>query len=251
MKKPVTILALLALVLAAMVGSVWAQEETEEGSPVSAEITADYFSKYVWRGDVITDGSVIQPGVSATLSAGPVDLTAGVWGNIELDYQEDFTEVDYYFDATFGITDELYVSAGYIGYHFPQASNDGTWTQETYGVVGADIPVTDEVAVGIGVGGYWDTDDGDGTYWNAFAGTSFQVYDSGDFTVSLDPGASIGYNDQQWGHGAGWADLLLSLGATVAVNDYVSFGPSFHWSHGLDEEYSDATFWGLSAALAF
>ena len=47
---------------------------------VDFEITADYFGKYIWRGQNLSDDSVFQPG----LSIGYSNLTAGIWGNMDL-----------------------------------------------------------------------------------------------------------------------------------------------------------------------
>jgi len=57
-------------------GAVFAEDEGEIGF----ELTADFFNKYVWRGQNLVDDWVFQPGVSATYGG----LTASFWGNLDL-----------------------------------------------------------------------------------------------------------------------------------------------------------------------
>ena len=57
-------------------------------------LTADYFTKYIWRGQNLNDKSVFQPSVSVGLNG----FTASVWGNLDLTGKNhncsEFTEVD-------------------------------------------------------------------------------------------------------------------------------------------------------------
>ncbi len=65
---------------------------------IDFELRADYFGKYIWRGQNISDDPVFQP----SISAGYAGLTASIWGNIELtninDNSGDFSEIDYSLD---------------------------------------------------------------------------------------------------------------------------------------------------------
>ncbi len=55
-------------------GAVFGENEIE------FEVTADFFSKYIWRGQKLNDDPVFQPGISATYG----NLTAAIWGNLDL-----------------------------------------------------------------------------------------------------------------------------------------------------------------------
>ena len=50
------------------------------GDKVSVGASADFFSKYVWRGQNLVDDWVLQPGASV----GYKNLTASVWENLDL-----------------------------------------------------------------------------------------------------------------------------------------------------------------------
>ena len=65
---------------------------------IDFEITADYFSKYIFRGQNLSDDPVFQPGLSASYKG----LTAAIWGNMDLrninGNSGDFSEMDYSLD---------------------------------------------------------------------------------------------------------------------------------------------------------
>ena len=75
--------------------------------PLAFEVTADYMSKYIWRGQDFTDEPVFQPGATVAYK----NLTLGVWGNLETTsvngQSGDFTEVDYYVDYSASLEDDL------------------------------------------------------------------------------------------------------------------------------------------------
>ena len=54
-------------------GAAFADDE------IGFELTADYFGKYIWRGQNLSDDPVFQPGISATYG----NLTAGIWCNLD------------------------------------------------------------------------------------------------------------------------------------------------------------------------
>src|SRR3972149_1360897 len=68
--------------------------------PVANGLTADYFSKYIWRGQTLNDESALQP----SISAGAYGVTGSVWGSFDLTdengHDKKFTEVDLTLDYT-------------------------------------------------------------------------------------------------------------------------------------------------------
>jgi hypothetical protein len=97
-------------------------------SEVDFEITADFFSKYIWRGQNLNDDPVFQSGFSASYRG----LTAAIWGNMDLTNingnSGDFSELDYCLDYSSevpGIKGVGY-SIGAAYYTFP-----GTTTKDT------------------------------------------------------------------------------------------------------------------------
>ncbi|NQU42679.1 hypothetical protein HQ520_05295, partial [bacterium] len=182
-----SILVTLSLMMMAL-GAVAQDEE----SIFSAEAGVDYNSKYIWRGQNLVDGSVIQPWIGAGVAVGPATLSASVWGNFDIHNPGgDLTEVDYTGDVSVDVG-PVSLSTGWIGYNFPQSGGDAEFTQEVYFGVGGTVPIPEtELGVDLGATAYWDFDDGDGWYFNTSASSSIPV-PLGTETVglSVDPGIS-------------------------------------------------------------
>jgi len=64
-------------------------------SGLDFEVTADFFSKYLWRGQNLNDYPVFQTGINLSYRK----LTATIWGNMDLTNINgnggDFSELDY------------------------------------------------------------------------------------------------------------------------------------------------------------
>ena len=72
--------------------TLMSSQTTKAEDDVSVGVSADFFNKYVWRGQNLVDDWVLQPGVSI----GYKNLTASFWGNLDLtdenDYEGEFSE---------------------------------------------------------------------------------------------------------------------------------------------------------------
>ena len=96
--KKMKCLSVMILWILAVAGVAIAQEDPA----VSVDISADYFSKYIWRGQNVNDTSVLQPNVSV----GAHGFTGSIWANIDLTNQTrtapdnagEFSEIDYTLD---------------------------------------------------------------------------------------------------------------------------------------------------------
>ncbi len=199
---------------------------------IDFEITADYFGKYIWRGQNLSDDPVFQPGLSASYKG----LTAAIWGNLELTNingnSDDFSEIDYSVDysaALPGIKGVGY-SVGVIYYDFP-----GTMTKDTtevYWGLNFDLPLSPSITV------YHDVDEAEGSYVSLAFGHSIEkIAELGsDLPIGMEIGASLGwgsgsYNKYYWGTSQSeLQDLTFSVsfpmevgGWTVAPNlNYVT-----------------------------
>jgi hypothetical protein len=172
--------------------------KAEDG--LSVGTSADFLSKYVWRGQDLVDDWVLQPGASI----GYKGITASFWGNLDLTddngNQGEFSEIDLTLDYSGQVPgiDLVSYSLGVINYDFPASGADDTW--ELYWGFGLDVPASPSVTV------YHDVDEVDGTYVSFGIGHSFEnlfEIDSG-VGVGLDLSASIGwgsasYNKFYWG----------------------------------------------------
>jgi len=156
---------------------------------VSVSVTADFFSKYVWRGQNVTDEWVWQPGASITYKG----LTGGVWGSLDLTDENDesgqFIEYDYYVDYSGQINEIVGFSVGGIYYYFP----GGDATTEVYWGFSFDVPASPAITV------YHDIDEIDGTYVALSVGHSFE--NPGDLPFGVDLGASLGWGDGSYNDG--------------------------------------------------
>ena len=143
-------------------------------------VTADYFGKYIWRGQNLSDDPVFQPGISASYGG----FTGSVWGNIDTTSinaeSGEFTEYDYSLDYSGDIADGVGFSVGVINYYFPSAED----TTEIYWGFGLDVPLSPSVTV------YHDVDEIKGTYVSF--GLSHSVEKIGEIADGIPVGLDIG-----------------------------------------------------------
>ncbi len=197
---------------------------------VGFEVTADYFGKYIWRGQNLSDDPVFQPGATLTMGG----LTAGFWSNLETTSINkeggEFTEFDWSLDYSGDVpfVNGVGYSVGVINYKFPSIED----TTEVYLGFGFDLPLSPSVTV------YWDVDEIKGTYASAGLGHSIEnIAELGpDMPVGMDIGLSLGlgsasYNKGYWGptvNSAKFNDLALSVSFPVEVRGW-SVAPSLNY----------------------
>lgn len=140
-------LAMMAVAMIA-VGSVARAQEAasaaaaeEEGCPLSFDATLDFYSAYVWRGNVINDEPVWQPGATISYSAGDYGtLSVNVWQNWNvtdnLDHKQfgGLDESDYTVSYAVDVG-PCSLEVGHIWYTFPRANGPdyAHSTEEVYG----------------------------------------------------------------------------------------------------------------------
>jgi hypothetical protein len=197
---------------------------------IGFEVTADYFGKYIWRGQNLSDDPVFQPGLSMTLGG----FTGAIWGNLDTTSINkeggEFTEFDYSLDYSDDVpfVEGIGFSAGVINYDFPSADD----TTEVYLGFGFDLPLSPSVTV------YWDVDDIKGTYASFGLGHSIENIAelTPDMPVGMDIGLSLGwgsasYNRAYWGAPVSSAklnDLALSVSFPVEIRGW-SVAPSLNY----------------------
>ena len=212
---------------------------------IDFEITADYFGKYIWRGQNLSDDPVFQPGVSASYKG----LTAGIWGNMDTSginsESGEFTEYDYYLDYSGDLPgiEGVGYSVGVINYYFPSAED----TTEIYWGLNFDCFLSPSVTV------YYDIDEIKGTYVSLGIEHSFGTVGEliSGVPIGMDFGASLGwgsesYNDGYWesgttgNMGSSFNDLALSLSFPFELGGW-SISPSGNYVTllGSDERKSD------------
>lgn len=201
---------------------------------LDVDLSTDFLSRYVWRGQDGGQTTVAQP--SATISKG--GFSFNVWGNMPLsdfrsvssDQGRDFTftEVDYTLDYTGDVpgSDVLDFSAGYIMYIYP--SNTGDFAlptfHELYAGLAVDTLLNPSVTIYRGVG-FNKTGPVRQNGWYINAGVDHSVALPTPEELALDLSATIGwgdsnYNNSWWTGGAGTPGSGLNdlvLGASVPI----------------------------------
>jgi len=113
MKRRITLVTLIGLMILGLFVSVKAQDEAEPTTPFS--VGADIVSSYVWRGTKYS-GPAIQPSVEYSISG----LTIGTWGSFG--FNDQVAEADLYasygfdFGLSLGLTDYYYQGNKYFQY---------------------------------------------------------------------------------------------------------------------------------------
>jgi hypothetical protein len=244
----------------------------EGADPLKYGLSADYFSKYIWRGQNVNDESVFQPSVYVSKWG----VTGSVWTNMDLTHEnnnaDEFTEVDYSLDYTSaipGITG-INFSLGTVYYRFP--NTDFKSTSEVYAgmslgcTCGASNPghcLACFCAPWFKV--YRDVDEvKNGAYYQFGVGRTIQKVTSlaDDCVVDCVLGASAGYGNSHYNRGyfgvnaAKMNDLTLSIALPVVVGKW-TVKPSVNYSMILSEDIrratvnSDNVWGGLSLSCNF
>ncbi len=241
-----------------------AAAEIETGVAVDVPVV----SAYVWRGQVLNDEAVAQPGLTGTIGG----FAVNAWSSMDLtdnpNSSGEFDEMDWTvsYSKTVG---KFELGVGVVQYTFPNSTieteaDDGTTTVEDYpgtvevfASVGVDVLLAPALAV------YYDVDEIEGLYAVASVGHSFALMDK----VGLDLKASLGFGDADYNAGyfglddAALNDLVLSAALPIAVTENLSLTPSVSYMMLPDSDLEDAAeaaygekdsvYGGVTLSLAF
>jgi hypothetical protein len=227
--------------------------EADKGLPtVHFEVTADYFSKYIWRGQNYDDDPVLQPGVSATYRG----LTAMIWGSLETTNingnSGDFSEVDYslYYSGVLPSLEGINYSIGAGYYNFPGTKVKDT--TEVYAGLSFDLPLSPSVTF------YHDVDEAEGTYVSlAVAYSVERIAGLGkDMPLGMEIGASLGwgsasYNKYYWGTDQSKLnDLAFSVSFPVEISGW-TVTPNLNYVTLLSDDIRDTDAYGTDSDFFF
>lgn len=201
-----------------------------------ASLDAAVLSAYVWRGQVLNDEMVLQPGLTASSENG---LSFNAWGNFDLtdkfDNKNKFTEIDLTASYALPLEGPVGVDIGVIEYTFP--NSDLLSTREVYVSAGADVVLAPTLTW------YYDFGEVDSFYANFALSHSFDVMEG----LSLDLGSSVGfgggkYNETYFGaeEKAKFNDMNFSGGLSYAITEEISAGATIMYTFLLDSEIRDA-----------
>lgn len=202
--------------------------------------SADVMSRYVWRGQVLSNSWVVQPSVGITYGA----FGASIWANYDSDSTVDegsgssdshseVTETDITLSYTRTI-DKWTFGAGYIYYAFSGAPD----TQEAY------LSVSYNTLLNPTLTAYWDFDEGQGGF--VIASIS-HVFDLGKgLGLKLGASASYNINNKVMGFDKNGDDFSnfytgeVSAALTVPITKYLSVTPKVAYSFSLSDDATDA-----------
>ncbi|MFA5292094.1 MAG: hypothetical protein WC496_03575 [Phycisphaerae bacterium] len=241
----------LVLLLALLVASSAVLAEGED--KIGFTIGSDFFSKYVWRGQLLNDDFVFQPSIGASYKG----FTASIWGNVDTtNYHGDsgeFTEYDLTFDYSGKFSEDSKVgySVGLIHYHFPSLSYSDT--TELYWGFNFDVPLSPTIKVYHGLGNE------NGIYANFGLSHTFEkvLKFSDTITGDLALGASIGwgngtYNKDYWGvDESRLNDLAFTVGIPIDLGNGWAVKPSFNYVVLVDGKIRDTDAYGKSSDYFF
>ncbi|MCK5213802.1 MAG: hypothetical protein KAR05_00425 [Candidatus Omnitrophica bacterium] len=227
----------------------------EKGVDVEVSASMDFYSKYVWRGFLLDDDCVLQPGF--TISA--AGFESGFWGSWDVDANDSLNsdEVDGWIGYSFdlGFIDEAFemvgLSVGNTWYDFPGAD---LYTKELYVGITLDTLLSPYFT--------WYHDYGeeasggaDGNYYTIGAGHGFDLVEN--YGITLDVGSEVGFNEGAFIAGDG-GYYLATLGLTVPLTETLTMSPCLGYSvpFGDLEDSSDGNqneqfYGGVSLAFSF
>jgi len=221
-----TLVAMLALAAALAFGPVAARAEDAAGKAYASAALA---SRYVWRGQTLSEGIVVQPTVGMTLGG----FSANLWSNVDLDNSEEdddgivMNETDLTLSYSLPIG-PVNATAGFIHYDF-----DGGDTQELYLTCAVSTLLSPTLSL------YYDIDEGEGAFAVLSGSHAFPVG-----PVSLTAGASLGFNlgDAAMGLNEDGEDFTglyygeVSLATSIPLFKNVSLDPRIAYSTALGDD---------------
>jgi len=224
-----------------------AQPETkpvEESCPVSFAATADLYSAYVWRGQILSEKAVLQPGAVVSYDTGDFGkLSAGVWGNMDLDNprsggtasKSTLSEADYFASWSKDIG-SFSVEGGYTYYDFSDAP--GLNVDEFYGKLAYNNDFVTPY-----MKHYWAVTETESMYYTFGLTRSFEVMEK--LTAGFDAVIGIGSPEYVRYYFPGATDAALTdatakIFASYALTDNLSIGATLAVSGLLDGSVVDA-----------
>lgn len=218
-------------------------KEESPDTGLSFDATLDIYSAYVWRGCVVNDRPVWQPG--GTVSYATADygtLSGNVWGNFDMTDRRGHTkfgglnEIDY--TASYAIDlGPVSLSAGHIWYTFPSVSGSsyGTSTREVFATAQYNNDIVNPF-----VKAYYDYEFAEGVYGNVGLNKTIEISErfsvGGELSIGV---ADEDYMDAYFGTNGGFADFNAALFASYALTDTISIGPRLAWMSLIDSDARD------------
>lgn len=232
MKKVIAKVLFLTLCASVVFVSKGTAEGLLDGTGVSAAGSYDYYSKYVWRGYVLDENPVVQPGISFS----GYGFTVGVWDSLPVTTDRAGgtgieADVLVSYSAPVG---PVALSVGHVYYTFPTIGPD---TRELFACVssGELLPLS------LGVTYNYDYDAAEGSYVSLDASKGFPV---GAFTGTVLAHYGL-FNSYSTIENGGDYTVGLKLGAPLTSNLTITPALFYTGQTGdLEEQFDNASLYG-------
>ena len=217
----------------------------EEATPVAASLDVPVLSAYVWRGQVLNDEAVVQPGLTVSKNGFALNAWSSynAAGSYSGDNEKKFSEVDLTGSYTHSLGPAS-VGVGLIQYLFPNQTlstenGDVAYpeTSEAFATIGLpEIPLAPTLTV------YRDLDTIEGVYAVLGVSQSFGLSEQ----VSAVASASVGAGDKDYNLGyfgedkSALNDVNFGLALPIAVRDNLTIKPAASYVFLPDSSISDA-----------
>lgn len=233
-----------------------------------ANASVGVFSRYVWRGQVLSTSAVIQPTVGITYGG----FSANLWGNLDPDVKEAtgegedsdslaWTETDLTLSYSHTFFEKLAVGAGYIYYGLEGIPD----SQDVYLSVGYATILNPTLTL------YYDFDEGDGGFATLAISQPIPVVkDKIEIVPSLTLGVNLGskvmgydengdtFTGLYYGEVAVATSIPLAAGVSIDPKIGYDFALGSDAKHaieeigaGYDHESSSIFYGGVALTLAF
>lgn len=216
----------------------------EESCPVSFTATVDLYSAYVWRGMILSDKAVMQPGAVVAYDTGDFGtLAAGAWANMDLDSprssgtasKSTLSEVDYFASWAKDIG-SFSVEVGYTYYDFSDVPEFNV--DELYGKIAYNNDFVTPY-----MKHYWGITETESMYYTFGLTRSFEITDK----LSAGFDAVIGIGSPEYvryyfppAQDGTLTDATAKIFASYALTDNLSIGATLAVSGLLDGCVVDA-----------
>ncbi len=225
-------------------------DPTEEGGPVSFDLSSDFLTDYIFRGQNLFDGTSIQPSGTGAFSLGEAgSLSANIWAHLSAEggsrsKEEKFTEIDYTlgYEVSLGM---IGLGVGHIWYTFPDGGDAIANTEEFYASIAVDTVLSPSLTV------YKDYDEFDSVYYALGFGHDIECEKLGEgFAVS--PSLTFGFAsnaDKVYADNSGLMHVTAGLGMEFPLGVF-TVSPSFNYNFEVDDSTSNEFFVGVGVGTS-
>jgi hypothetical protein len=200
---------------------------------VSCSVYGAYADRYLWRGRLLSDTPVLQPGISVGLNKFAFDW----WGSYafssgtldESDYRVSFTDAVPFVPM-------VSLSSGFWIYTHPAKLYT---TNEFFGTLSADVPAKPYISY------YFDPVSGKSGYAELGVSQELEL-----LSIGLNGALNAGYNFGEGGYASSFTAVSATLGASYTFAG-IKVNPSYTGQYSLNSRYKSLGLWAVNVSYGF